>query len=108
MMEAHELLDVLHLLVQRHLESLEYSRNHLGTDYLVTVEGPAHRRVETLGDRLADVVQQGRPTKPHIRLGPHRLHKTVSALIGCGILQSTGRDALDLRGRHIVNDLESV
>ena len=70
MMQSDELLDILHLFIERHLQLLEYLRHHPASYGLVTVECPADMRVITLACRLADIVKQRRPPQPEIRLRP--------------------------------------
>ena len=71
--EADKLLDIFHLLVQRHLHGLENLRDHPCPDHLVSVEGPSCLRVISLCGRLAYVMEQGGPSEPEIRLSPDLL-----------------------------------
>ena len=66
-MQGDQLLDILHLLIERHLQLLENLRNHTRTDYLMPMESPADIRVITFACRLADVMKERRPPQPYAR-----------------------------------------
>ena len=64
--EAHHLLHVFHLLVHREFHAAEDGGYHLLPDEVMAVEGPSEARVETLGGRLADIVEDGAPAEPEV------------------------------------------
>ena len=96
-MQVHQLLHVLHLLVQRHLQLLEDLRDHPGADDLVPMEGPALARRIALGGGLADVVQERGPAEPDIRLPFLAFRHVVKHLQGMGEVLLV---ALSLDGFH--------
>ena len=105
-MELHQLLHIFHLLVKRHFQRLEDSRDHPGPHYLMPVECPPRSALVPFGGRLAYIVQQCRPSEPYIRRSPDFFgHYSVFETI---ILESAFRDSLFLCSRHIVQDLESM
>ena len=70
--QPHELLDVLHALVERQLQPLEQRGYHLFAQIVMVVERPAHGSVPLLAARLADVVQKRRPAQIKVvALGRH-------------------------------------
>ena len=106
--QAHELLDVFHLLVQGHHQVLENLRNHLGTNDFVTVEGPAGPGLEALGRGLADVVQQRGPAEPQVRLGADALHEAVAVELGCVVAEPARGNAFGLGRGDVVKHRERV
>ena len=105
-MQADKLLYVFHLLVQRHLQALEYLRYPPRSHHFMSMEGPPQSRVISLGGRLCYIMQESRPAKPHIRLGTDLGHLlTVFEDI---VFQTSLCNGLHFCCCDIVQDLERV
>ena len=91
-MQVYHLFDILHLLVERQFEACENLRHHLGAYVVVVAECPSGVRVPCLAFRLADVMQQRRPSEPETIY-----HFTIYHLVIC-----------TLQFRYIIKDFEGV
>ena len=105
-MQPHELLDIFHLLVQRHLHALEDLRNPAGTHDLMTMEGPSKGRVIPLCGRFCYIMKEGRPSEPDIRLGPYLFHLHI--IFEHIVLETAFCNRLHLEGSDIVQDFKSM
>ena len=104
--EIHQFLDILHLLVERHLEPLENLRDPLCPKHFMSMECPSERRIISLGRRFGNIVKKSRPSEPHVRFRTdlHSLHAIFKHII----LQKSGLDSLGLKLGDIVENLKSV
>ena len=64
--QPHELLDIFHLFIHRHLHLAEDPTYHFLSHKVVIVEGPSQFFVISLGLRLADVMEQCCPSEPFV------------------------------------------
>ncbi len=65
-MQVHHLLNEFERLPKWQLHACEDLGQHFGAYVVVVAECPTYALLKTLGARLADVVEQGRPAQPHV------------------------------------------
>src|SRR6187402_758930 len=65
-MKLNKLLNILHMVIQRKLQSREDFWNHAGAQFFMSVESPAIAFFESFRGWLGYIMHQGRPSQPKV------------------------------------------